>query len=202
MTACRISALCGPTFVNSNVKYVQVGSKSLCYLQYNGLRRGHRHLSSGGLAQQLASATLSPLRPVCWTIPALFVAALQRRTPLMNATLSKSDDMATLVMDYSVTLQAVDVQWGWTALHCAAHVGMVKVAESLLGKRASPYATSKVQCDYCKGGIQKWKVPVELRELVAKQPFARKRGRTGGFHETVQQGMKYDPFHLLYSDPK
>lgn len=52
--------------------------------------------------------------------------------------------MAALFMDYSVALRATDVQWGWTALHCAAHVGMVKVVENLLGKRASPYAESKV----------------------------------------------------------
>lgn len=53
--------------------------------------------------------------------------------------------MAALFMDYSVALRATDVQWGWTALHCAAHVGMVKVVEKLLGKRASPYAESKVE---------------------------------------------------------
>ncbi len=62
----------------------------------------------------------------------------------MHAILSKSEVMAALFMEYSVGLRATDIQWGWTALHCAAHVGMVKVAESLLGKRASPYATSKV----------------------------------------------------------
>ncbi|CAM9159713.1 unnamed protein product [Ectocarpus fasciculatus] len=67
-----------------------------------------------------------------------------RRTPLMHAILSKSDVMAALFMDYSVALRATDVQWGWTALHCAAHVGMVKVVEKLLGKRASPYAESKI----------------------------------------------------------
>lgn len=63
----------------------------------------------------------------------------------MHAILSKSDDMASLFMEYSVTLRAKDIQWGWTALHCAAHVGMVKVAEALVGKRASPYAKSKVR---------------------------------------------------------
>lgn len=62
----------------------------------------------------------------------------------MNAILSKSDDMALLFMEHSVTLRATDVEWGWTALHCAAHVGMVKIAERLLGGRASPYVTSKV----------------------------------------------------------
>ncbi|CAM9893070.1 unnamed protein product [Ectocarpus sp. 12 AP-2014] len=67
-----------------------------------------------------------------------------RRTPLMHAILSKSEVMAALFMDYSVALRATDVQWGWTALHCAAHVGMVKVVENLLGKRASPYAESKI----------------------------------------------------------
>ncbi|CAN0204731.1 unnamed protein product [Ascophyllum nodosum] len=66
-----------------------------------------------------------------------------RRTPLMHAILSKSNEMASLLMDYPVTLRATDVQWGWTALHYAVHVGMVTVAESLLEKRASPYATSK-----------------------------------------------------------
>lgn len=68
----------------------------------------------------------------------------QRHTPLMHAILSKSEAMTTLFMDYSVSLRATDIQWNWTALHCAAHVGMTKVAESLLGKRASPYARSKV----------------------------------------------------------
>ena len=53
--------------------------------------------------------------------------------------------MAALFLEYSVALRATDIQWGWTALHCAAHVGMVKVAENLLGKRASPYATSKAR---------------------------------------------------------
>ncbi|CAN0393222.1 unnamed protein product, partial [Laminaria digitata] len=62
----------------------------------------------------------------------------------MHAILSKSDDMAQLFLEYSVALRAVDIQWGWTALHCAAHIGMVKVAEGLLARRASPYATSKM----------------------------------------------------------
>ena len=62
----------------------------------------------------------------------------------MHAILSKSDDMASLFLGYSVALRAMDIQWGWTALHCAAHIGMVKVAEGLLARRASPYATSKV----------------------------------------------------------
>lgn len=69
----------------------------------------------------------------------------QRRTPLMHAILSKSEHMVALFMEYSVALRAIDIQWGWTALHCAAHVGMDNVAKSLLGKRASPYATSKVK---------------------------------------------------------
>lgn len=63
----------------------------------------------------------------------------------MHAILSESEAMAAVFMDYSVALRATDIQWGWTALHCAAHVGMTKVAETLLGKRASPYAESKVQ---------------------------------------------------------
>ncbi|CAN0148094.1 unnamed protein product [Pylaiella littoralis] len=67
-----------------------------------------------------------------------------RRTPLMHAILSESEAMAAVFMDYSVALRATDIQWGWTALHCAAHVGMTKVAETLLGKRASPYAESKI----------------------------------------------------------
>lgn len=62
----------------------------------------------------------------------------------MHAILSKSGHMAALFMEYSVALRAVDIQWGWTALHCAAHVGMDNVTKSLLGKRASPYAKSKV----------------------------------------------------------
>ncbi|CAM9277635.1 unnamed protein product [Scytosiphon promiscuus] len=67
-----------------------------------------------------------------------------RRTPLMHAVLSKREAMAALFIEYSVPLRATDVQWGWTALHCAAHVGMDKVVKSLLGKRASPYAKSKI----------------------------------------------------------
>lgn len=62
----------------------------------------------------------------------------------MHAVLSKREAMAALFLEYSVPLRATDVQWGWTALHCAAHVGMDTVVESLLGKRASPYAKSKV----------------------------------------------------------
>ena len=62
----------------------------------------------------------------------------------MHAILSKSDDMASLFLEHSVALRALDIEWGWTALHCAAHIGMVKVAEGLLSRRASPYATSKV----------------------------------------------------------
>lgn len=69
----------------------------------------------------------------------------QRRTPLVHAILSKSEHMAALFMEYSVALRAIDIQWGWTALHCAAHVGMDNVTKSLLGKRASPYAKSKVR---------------------------------------------------------
>lgn len=69
----------------------------------------------------------------------------QRRTPLMNAILCKSDEMSSLCMEHSVSLHAVDIQWGWTALHCAANVGMTKVAEELLKKRASPYVKSLVR---------------------------------------------------------
>lgn len=63
----------------------------------------------------------------------------------MNAILSKNEEMSSIFMEYSVSLRAVDVQWGWTALHCAAHVGMMKVVGKLLKKRASPYVKSIVR---------------------------------------------------------
>lgn len=53
--------------------------------------------------------------------------------------------MSSECMEHSVSFLAVDIQWGWTALHCAANVGMVKVAEELLKKRASPYVKSLVR---------------------------------------------------------
>lgn len=67
----------------------------------------------------------------------------------MHAILSKREEISSLLMEYSVSLRAVDVQWGWTALHCAAHVGMVNVLKELLNKRASPYTTSKVSKPHC-----------------------------------------------------
>lgn len=62
----------------------------------------------------------------------------------MNAILSKNEEVSSIFMEYSVSLGAIDVQWGWTALHCAAHVGMVKVVGELLNMRASPYVKSAV----------------------------------------------------------
>lgn len=82
----------------------------------------------------------------------------------MHAILSKSEVMAALFMDYSVSLRAIDIQWGWTALHCAAHVGMDNVTKSLLGKRASPYTTSKVRTSTGHG------------RLLLSTPDARKQG--------------------------
>ena len=70
----------------------------------------------------------------------------------MHAILSKSEHMVALFMEYSVALRAVDIEWGWTALHCAAHVGMDNVTKILLGKRASPYAKSKVSTPRRGGG--------------------------------------------------